>query len=85
MADGGYLQPPAQGEKPSQMWEMTWKRIDRFLPNLFRDIYPERKPTQPEPSGAVSQQQPEEAAGSLDLDRGSPRETEPKGEKKEES
>ena len=85
MADGGYLQPPAQGEKPFQMWEMTWKRIDRFLPNLFRDIYPESKPTQLEPSEAASQQQPEGAAGSLDSDRGRPRETEPKGEKEEES
>ena len=66
------------------MWEMTWKRIDRFLPSLFRDIYPERKSTKAEPSEAASQQ-PEVAAGALDTDRGRPRETEAKGEKKEES
>lgn len=84
MADGGYLQPPAQGEKPSQMWEMTWKRIDRFLPNLFRDIYPEKRSTKPEPSEAASQQ-PEAAAGSLDTDRGRTRDTDPKIEREEES
>lgn len=41
MADGGYLVPPTENEKPSEIWEETWKRVDRFLPDLFREIFPE--------------------------------------------
>ncbi len=41
MADGGYLVPPAENEKPSEIWEETWKRVDRFLPDLFGEIFPE--------------------------------------------
>lgn len=44
MADGGYLVPPADNEKPSEIWEETWKRVDRFLPDLFREIFPEVAP-----------------------------------------
>ena len=45
MVDGGYLEPPSKDEKPSQIWEETWKRVDRSLPSLFRDIIPEPKAT----------------------------------------
>ena len=45
MVDGGYLEPP-KGEKPSRIWEETWKRVDRSLPGLFRDIFPEPKATE---------------------------------------
>ena len=41
MADGGYLAPPSNNEKPSEIWEETWKRINRFLPGLFREVFPE--------------------------------------------
>ena len=63
MADGDYLQPPAEGEKPSQMWEMTWRRIDRFLPNLFRDIYPESKVT----TGGLPEATPQKTATEVEL------------------
>ena len=46
MVDGGYLEPPSKGEKPSRIWQETWKRVDRSLPSLFRDIFPERKTTE---------------------------------------
>lgn len=45
MVDGGYLEPP-KGERPSRIWEETWKRVDRSLPSLFRDILPEPKATE---------------------------------------
>ena len=45
MVDGGYLQPP-KDEKPSRIWQETWKRVDRSLPGLFRDIFPEPKATE---------------------------------------
>ncbi len=40
MADGGYLVPPLAGEKGSEIWIETWKRVDRFLPDLFAEIFP---------------------------------------------
>ena len=46
MVDGGYLQPPSDGQKPSRIWEETWKRVDRSLPGLFGDIFPEPKATE---------------------------------------
>ena len=47
MADGGYLTPPADHEKPSEIWEETWKRVDRFLPSLFQEVFPEVKASPP--------------------------------------
>lgn len=49
MADGGFLKSPAEGEKSSRIWKETWKRVDRFLPNMFRDIFPEAKTTEGRP------------------------------------
>lgn len=40
MADGGYLEPPAEDEKPSSVWEETRKRVDRFLPSLLKEVFP---------------------------------------------
>lgn len=44
MADGGYLVPPLAGEKGSEIWIETWKRVDRFLPELFAEIFPKMHP-----------------------------------------
>ena len=41
MADGGFLIPPKQGEKPSQLWTETSKKVDRFLPGLVPDLFPD--------------------------------------------
>lgn len=42
MSNGGYLVPPEDTAKgtSSEIWEETWKRVDRFLPNLFEEIFP---------------------------------------------
>ena len=40
MAAGGYLVPPPGDEKASVIWAETKKRVDRFLPDLFADIFP---------------------------------------------
>lgn len=45
MADGGYLVPPSAGEKGSEIWTETWKRVDRFLPDLFAEIFPKANPS----------------------------------------
>lgn len=44
MANGGYLVPPSEDAKGSLIWEETWKRVDRFLPDLYGEIFPEATP-----------------------------------------
>lgn len=44
MADGGFLAPPADNQKGSEIWNETWKRVDRFLPDLFAEIFPKYNP-----------------------------------------
>lgn len=41
MADGGYLVPPSQDPKKEEMWLETRKRLGRFLPDLFSEIFPD--------------------------------------------
>lgn len=41
MADGGFIAPPEKGKPSSELWEETCKRVDRFLPDLIREIFPQ--------------------------------------------
>lgn len=41
MADGGYLVPPSQDPSKEEMWLETRKRLGRFLPDLFVEIFPD--------------------------------------------
>jgi brefeldin A-resistance guanine nucleotide exchange factor 1 len=41
MSDSGYLVPPDKNPEKSELWNETWKRLDRFLPNLFAELFPE--------------------------------------------
>lgn len=34
MSTNGYLVPPSQNPDQEELWNETWKRIDRFLPEL---------------------------------------------------
>ncbi|KAF4624668.1 hypothetical protein G7Y89_g13500 [Cudoniella acicularis] len=38
MASSGYLVPPSQDPSQEKLWVETWKRIDRFLPDLKKDL-----------------------------------------------
>ncbi|KAK3390865.1 hypothetical protein B0H63DRAFT_500126 [Podospora didyma] len=38
MSDDGYLVPPSQNPEREELWNETWKRIDRFLPDLKNDL-----------------------------------------------
>ncbi|KAI8632425.1 Sec7-domain-containing protein [Xylariaceae sp. FL1651] len=38
MASSGYLVPPSKDPSQEKLWVETWKRIDRFLPDLRRDL-----------------------------------------------
>lgn len=55
--------PPPEKSKGSEMWEETWKRVDRFLPDLYAEIFPEAvqspksplPPPPPPPPTAIGQ------------------------------
>ena len=60
MANGGYLVPPSQDPNREENWTETQKRLERFLPDLFKEIFPDalnEKPQQ-QPSAAVSSPKP---------------------------
>ena len=46
MSNGGYLVAPAPGEKGAEIWEETWKRVDRFLPELRKEVFPDEPASQ---------------------------------------
>lgn len=41
MSSGGYLVPPEEKAEREELWNETWKRINRFLPNFFAELFPE--------------------------------------------
>lgn len=41
MSSDGYLVPPEQNEQHAELWCETWRRLDRFLPGLFGELFPE--------------------------------------------
>ena len=48
MADGGFIHPPSDGSPPTELWEETCKRVDRFLPDLIVEIFPQVNAPPPE-------------------------------------
>ncbi|KAI0404779.1 Sec7-domain-containing protein [Xylaria palmicola] len=38
MSSSGYLVPPSKDPSQEKLWTETWKRIDRFLPELRKDL-----------------------------------------------
>lgn len=43
MANGDHLKPPDErsSEQQEELWLETWKRLDRFLPQLYGELFPE--------------------------------------------
>ena len=41
MANGGILVPPSQNPEHAELWDETWKKLDKFLPGMFSEIFPE--------------------------------------------
>jgi brefeldin A-resistance guanine nucleotide exchange factor 1 len=52
LSSGGYLAPPDENPQREELWNETWKRINRFQPTLFADLFPEEagKPARPRAS-----------------------------------
>lgn len=59
MSTNGYLVPPSQNPDRAELWHETWKRIDRFLPELKNSLALE--PFQEEKAKEVSGEQAEVA------------------------
>lgn len=54
MSSNGYLVPPSQNPELEELWNETWKRIDRFLPDLRKDLaLDEPKVAEAPPSAAA--------------------------------
>ena len=62
MADGGFIQPPSKDQPPTELWTETCKRIDRFLPNLIAEIFPQVNAPEPETQPSLPEQSPPENA-----------------------
>lgn len=58
MADGGYLVPPSKNPIQARIWNETWKRVDRFLPGLFTEIFPEQANPPPAAKEASNSEEP---------------------------
>ena len=50
MTSGGYLVPPQQDPRHEKLWFETWSRLDRFLPRLYSEIYPDTPQAPPQPN-----------------------------------
>ncbi|PGH26999.1 hypothetical protein AJ80_01383 [Polytolypa hystricis UAMH7299] len=64
MADGGYLVPPSEDPSKEKLWVETQKRLDRFLPNLFSEIFPPETNNQqsaPPPTSSDTASKPQNA------------------------
>lgn len=38
MSSSGYLVPPSQDDSQEKLWVETWKRLDRFLPDMRKEL-----------------------------------------------
>jgi brefeldin A-resistance guanine nucleotide exchange factor 1 len=41
MSNVGYLAPPDEKPEQEELWTETWKRVNRFLPNFYAELFPE--------------------------------------------
>jgi brefeldin A-resistance guanine nucleotide exchange factor 1 len=49
MSSSNYLVPPSIDPSQEKLWTETWKRIDRFLPDLRKELDLDPKVAEPEP------------------------------------
>jgi brefeldin A-resistance guanine nucleotide exchange factor 1 len=63
MSSSGYLVPPSEDPSQEKLWIETWKRINRFLPDLRKelDLDPKDKPAAESEKSPVGLEKKEEA------------------------
>lgn len=49
LSSSGYLTPPSENPEQEDLWHETWKKINRFQPDLLKEIFPDEagKPVRP--------------------------------------
>lgn len=67
MGDGGYLAPPTKDPSKEKIWTETRKRLDRFLPDLFTEIFPEASYQNHQHPSSASKEAPVSAATSQEV------------------
>lgn len=60
MVSSGYLVPPTQDPLRKTLWDETWKRVDRFLPDLRSDLSAEEPEAAPVAKDDEAKQEMEE-------------------------
>ncbi|KAI9800297.1 MAG: GDP/GTP exchange factor for ARF [Piccolia ochrophora] len=58
MSSGGFLVPPSQDPSHERLWVETWKRLERFLPDLFAELFPEEAKNPHAPSALTAHPSP---------------------------
>lgn len=53
MANGGYITRPSEDPSKERLWSETQKRLDRFLPNLFKEVFPDPQSEEPKQETAT--------------------------------
>ncbi|KAM3466243.1 hypothetical protein MY5147_002384 [Beauveria neobassiana] len=54
MESNGVLVPQTEDSTKKEMWKETWKRVDRFLPDLRAEIAPAPDEPEPKPTGGAN-------------------------------
>ncbi|KAJ5782987.1 hypothetical protein N7457_004761 [Penicillium paradoxum] len=82
MADGGYLVSPSQDPSKEEIWNETRKRLGRFLPDLFSEIFPDvpQELVKSHPGSTVSSPQPPNEAEKASEEEQKSEDTEPQQE-----
>jgi brefeldin A-resistance guanine nucleotide exchange factor 1 len=57
MADSGYLAPPTQDPSKEKIWTETRRRLERSLPGLFAEIFPDVPLSPPRDNNKPMQQE----------------------------
>lgn len=85
LSSGGYLVPPDEKPEGEELWNETWKRINRFLPNFFAELFPDeaKKPRveRKAKEAATKEKEAEQAVATEDKADSAPEE----GQEKEEA
>lgn len=58
MSSNGYLVPPNKDPSKEKLWSESWKRIDRFLPDLRKELDLDEKAPEPQQETAAPVEQP---------------------------
>jgi brefeldin A-resistance guanine nucleotide exchange factor 1 len=85
MSNSGHLVPPDEKPEQEELWNETWKRINRFLPQFYAELFPEeaKKPKTERKSKEVAKPAEEERTPEPKVEEGKEVEVEAEGGEEE--